>query len=94
MEHVIGYLGSLLRQPSNAFWNLAAQTKHVANTNALVAMWPEFKKTKGNPRGSIDLGDSYLLLGPKDTTLYHVSPAEWTSLDSFFSNQLDANNID
>ena len=52
MEYIIGYLGSLLRQPSNAFQNLAAQTKCVANTNALIAMWPEFENTKGNPRVS------------------------------------------
>ena len=93
MERTIGYLGSLLRQPSNPFRNLAAQTKRVANTNALVAMWPDFEKTKGNPRGSIDLGGGYLLLGPKDTTLYCVSPTKRTSLDDFFS-RLDADSID
>ena len=52
MERVIGYLGSLLRQPSNMYRNLAAQTKRVANSNALVAMWPELQKTKGPPQGS------------------------------------------
>ena len=93
MERVIGYLGSLLRQPSNPFRNLAAQTKRVANTNALVAMWPEFEKTKGDPSGSMDLGDGYLLLGPKDTTLYCVSPVEQTALDGFFSSQPGADNI-
>jgi len=76
MEHVIGYLGSLLRQSLNAFWNLAAQTARVAHADALVVMWPDFEKTKGNPRGSEDLGDGYLLLGPKDTTAYNVSPPE------------------
>jgi hypothetical protein len=35
MERLIGYLGSLLRQPSNAFRNLAMQTRRVANANAL-----------------------------------------------------------
>lgn len=94
MERVIGYLGSLLRQPSNAFRNLAAQTKRVANTNALVAMYPDFEKTKGDPRGSRDLGNGYLLLGPKDTTLYPVSPVERIALDDFFSGRLDAGDID
>ena len=93
MERVIGYLGSLLRQPSNPFRNLAAQTKRVANTNTLVAMYPDFEDQKGNPRGSKDLGNGYLLLGLKDTTLYHVSPAEQTMLDDFFSGQLGAEDI-
>ena len=42
MERVIGYLGSLLRQPSNIFRNLAAQTKRVANTNALTGCTEPF----------------------------------------------------
>ena len=93
MERVIGYLGSLLRQPSNPFRNLAAQTKHVANTNTLVAMWPEFEKMKGDPSGSMDLSNGYLLLGPKDTMLYCVSPVEQTVLDGFFSSQPGTDNI-
>ena len=66
MERVIGYLGSLLRQPSNVFQNLAAQAGQVAITNALVAMWPDLEQKQSDPRGSEDLGDGYLLLGPKD----------------------------
>ena len=73
--------------------NLAAQTKHVANSNALVAMWPELQKTKGPPQGSRDLGDGYLLLGPKDTKVYHLSHDERMALDTFFSVYLDAEDI-
>jgi len=94
MERVIGYLGSLLRQPSNPFRNLAAQTKRVVHTNALVAMWPELEKTKGDPQGSRDLGDNYLLLGPKDTTPYYVLPTEQEALDTFFSGYPDAEDVD
>ena len=91
MERVIGYLGSLLRQPSNVFRNLAAQTRRVAISNALVAMFPEFEKAQGNPRGSEDLGDRYLLLEPKDAAPYYVSPVERTALEGFFSrDDLDA----
>ena len=85
MERVIGYLGSLLRQPSNPFRNLAAQTKRVVNTNALVAIWPDFEQPKGDPQGSKDLDDGYLLLGPKDTSPYHLLPAEQTAVNAFFS---------
>ena len=93
MECVIRYLGSLLRQPSNLFWNLTAQTKHVVHTNALVAMWLELEELKGNPQGSKDLGDNYLLLGPKHTTPYNLQPTEWTSLEDFFSRLLDTEDI-
>jgi len=48
-------------------------------------MWPDFEETKGDPRGSKDIGDGYLLLGPKDTSAYDPSPPEQTAIDSFFS---------
>ena len=76
MERVIGYLGSLLRQPSNTFQNFAAQTQCVVISNALVAMFPEIKKMQGNPQRSEDLGDGYLLLELKGASPYDTSPAE------------------
>jgi len=94
MEHIIRYMGSLLRQPSNPFWNLAAQTRQVATTNMLVAMWPESEKDNGNPRGSKDLGDGYVLLGLKDTSPYHVSHSEQAALDVVFSGYPGAEDID
>jgi hypothetical protein len=84
MERMIGHLGHLLRQPSNPFRNIAAQTKRVAATNALIAMWPDLERKKDDPRGSMDLGDNYLLLEPKDSSPCHLSPAEQTALDSYF----------
>ena len=86
MERIIGYLGSLLRQPLNPFRNLTAQTRRVATTNALIAMWLELEKPTDAPRGSRDLGNGYLLLGPKDANLYHLSPAERTAVNTFFSD--------
>jgi len=94
MERVIGYLGSLLRQPSNPFRNLAAQTKRVVHTNALVAMWPDFKQEKGDPRGSKDLGNGYLLLGPKDIVHYQLLQNEREALDGYFSGYPAAEDID
>ena len=85
MERIIGYLGSLLRQPSNAFRNLAMQTRRVANTNSLVAMWPELQNSKDDPRGSKNLGDGYLLLGPRDTSPHNTSAAEYDAMESFFA---------
>ena len=94
MERVIGYLGSLLRQPSNMFRNLAAQAKRVAYTNALIAMWPDLQEIAGEPRGSIDLGDGYVLLGPKDTSPYQLPFNEYAALETFFSNYPDAEGVD
>ena len=93
MERVIGYLGSLLRQPSNPFRNLAAQTKRVVHTNALVAMWPEFDQPADDPQGSKYLGNGYLLLGPKDTSCYTPLLAEHAAITSFFSGYQDAEDI-
>ena len=93
MERVIGYLGSLLRQPSNTFRNLAAQSRRLAYVNAMVAMWPTFQEEQKDPRGSEDIGDGYLLLGPKDTTLYRLSDAERGALNDFASGSPEFKNI-
>ena len=86
MERMIGIFGSLIKQPSNPFANLTEQAKKVVEVNAIIAMWPSLERTKKDPRGSIDIGSGYLLLGPKDTQPYRLSTAEQDSLDSFYSN--------
>jgi len=94
MERVIGYFGSLLQQPSKPFQNLAAQARRVAHVNTMVCMWPELGRQEHNPLGSMDLGNGYLLLGPKDTDVHQMSLTERTSLDDFFSDYPDAVKID
>ena len=95
MERVIGVLGSRLRQPSNPFANLAAQAQKMAHTNAMVAMWPSFEKTPSDPRGSVRLGDGYLLLGPReDSGPHHISPTEETALDIFCANRQNGEDVD
>ena len=85
MERVIGHFGLLLKQPSNLFANLTEQAKKIAEINAIVAMWPSLEPVQKDPRGSIDLGDGYLLLWPKDHKPYRLSPAEWDALTTFYS---------
>jgi len=95
MERIIGVFGSRLRQPSNPFANLIAQAQKMAHINAIVTMWPSFEKIKGNPHGSIDLHDGYLLLGPKeDAGPHHISQIEETALDVFCSGRQDSGDID
>ena len=94
MERVIGYFGSLLRQPSKPYQHLAAQARRVAHINAMVCMWPELGRQEHNPLGSMDLGDGYLLLGPKDTHAHHLSPTERTAFDSFCVDHPGTEDID
>ena len=95
MEHVIGIFGSLLKQPSNPFANLTSQAQKMAHINAMVAMWPSFEKTKDDPRGSVDLGDRYLLLGPKeDAGPHYITPTEEAALGTFCSIHQDSEDID
>jgi hypothetical protein len=86
MERVIGVFGSLLRQPSNLFSNLREQARRVAEINAVVAMWPEIDSQRGELQGSLNLGQGYVLLTPKDTGPYLLSPAERTALAAFRSD--------
>jgi hypothetical protein len=95
MERVIGVLGSRLWQPSNPFANLAAQAQKMAHTNAMVAMWPSFEKTPSDPRGSVRLGNGYLLLGPReDSGPHYISPAEETALDIFCASRQNGEDVD
>ena len=94
LERVIGYLGSLLRQPSNPFRNLAAQTRRVAHNNALFAMWPDLERAKENPMGSMDVGNGYLLLAPRDTGPCDLLPVERAALADFFSRHPDTDGAD
>ena len=85
MERVIGHFGSLLKQPSNPFANITEQAKKIAEINAIIAIWPDLEKVQHDPRGSVDLGDGYLLLWPKDPKPYRLSPTEWDALNAFYS---------
>jgi hypothetical protein len=86
MERIIGVLGSLVKQPSNAFANLTEQAKKMASINALLAMWPEVGYESKNPRGSVDLGGGFILLGPKDEKLYKLSANEEDAVVHFRNN--------
>jgi len=68
IERTIGNLGEEVRQPSNPFANLAQRGLYRSQTNALRAMLPHLDPDKALPRGSIDLGNAYVLLRAMDTT--------------------------
>ena len=89
MERIIGIFGSLIKQPSNPFANLAEQAKKVAEVNAIVAMWPDLEQSKQDPRGCINMGQGYLLLSPKDENPYILSSVERVALAVFYSGLPD-----
>ena len=94
MVRVIGVFGSLLRQPSSLFSNLREQARRVAEINAVVAMWPEIETERGPLQGSLNLGQGYILLGPKDTKPYVLSPTKRAALIDFYSNLPNPENVE
>ncbi|KAJ3812864.1 hypothetical protein F5876DRAFT_74456 [Lentinula aff. lateritia] len=67
LERLIGDLGQSIRQPSNPFSNLAQQALTRCRINALKNMCPELdpKSIPHQPKGSLDMGNGYLLLRPR-----------------------------
>ncbi|KAF9559080.1 hypothetical protein CPC08DRAFT_608363, partial [Agrocybe pediades] len=68
MERSIGELGRSIRQPSNIFGNLIQVAVKKAQVNALKSIFPTLDETGKDslPRYSVDLGDGYALLRPRD----------------------------
>jgi hypothetical protein len=62
LENTIGNLGREVRQPSNAFSNLAERSLLRARQNALMAIMPEIDPGNHLPWGALQLGDGYCLL--------------------------------
>ncbi|TFK49442.1 hypothetical protein OE88DRAFT_1737055 [Heliocybe sulcata] len=68
IENAIGFLGRLVRQPSNAFANLTEVTLRHARTAALQAIIPGLvPERKHIATGGIDIGDQYAFLPARDT---------------------------
>ncbi|KAJ7676130.1 hypothetical protein B0H17DRAFT_1140107 [Mycena rosella] len=69
MERPIGNLGQEIKLHSNPYVNLSERGLWRSQVNALKAMLPDLNpETKKLPRGSIDLGDRYVLLRARTST--------------------------
>ncbi|KAG6835778.1 hypothetical protein H0H93_014742 [Arthromyces matolae] len=69
MERMIGDLGSEIRQPSNPYQNLSERGLRRAQVNALYDTFPQLVRKIKNPlepRGSLSIGDGYILLRAKE----------------------------
>lgn len=66
MERTIGNLGQEIKQPSNPYANLSQRGVLHSQVNALKAMIPDLEPDSERlVRGSVDLGDGYILHRPK-----------------------------
>jgi hypothetical protein len=75
MERTIGNLTEEMKQPSKPYANLAQRGIRRAQTNALKAIIPTLVRTEKNPRGSVDLGNGYVLLRAKDKNMQTLQGA-------------------
>jgi len=83
MERTIGNLGQEVKQPSNPFTNLSERGVRRSQVNALKAMLLELDKDDGLPRGSINLGDSYVLLRAMERSAKFVNHFEVAAINSY-----------
>lgn len=88
MERVVGDLGSEIGQPSNPYQNLSERGLRRCQTNALKAIYPSLDRTKtALPRGSLDLGDGYVLLRAKEEYAYLIEGDEGRVIKSYILEQ-------
>ena len=87
LERTIGNLGEEIKQHSNPFANLSQRGIRRAQVNALKAMIPDLdldRSTKGDlPRGSKDLGNSYVLLHAREAEPHPLRVCEADTLWEF-----------
>ncbi len=101
MERMIGILTREIRQPSNPFANLSRHAVIRAQINALKAMIPDLELEKPClPRGSLDVGQGYALVFPRESGASLIShPQHVAAISSYVQNKgiassaIDENNI-
>lgn len=83
-ERAIGYLGQLIRQPSNPHRNLAKIAERECQLNALHSIYPEFDPPKPPPRASQDCGNGYVLHPPRSRSVDYVAGPVGALLESTY----------
>ncbi|KAI0317099.1 hypothetical protein OF83DRAFT_1059256, partial [Amylostereum chailletii] len=85
MERTIGDLGQEVKQPSNPYANLSQRGLQCAQVNALKSVMPDLEADEDAlPRGSVDLGDKYVLLRPMDTVSHEVPYTEADFINAYW----------
>lgn len=84
MECTIGNLGLQIQQPSDQFSNLAQQGIQRCQFNALKAMLPQLNPLNDSiPRGTTDLGNSYIILPKHNCYATKISVAEGHTFSTY-----------
>ena len=87
MERTIGNLGQEVRQHSNAYANLSQRGLLRSQINALKAMIPDLDPLPpAMPRGSMDIGDRFILLRAKDKALRAMRDCESQAFADYLNN--------
>jgi hypothetical protein len=95
MERTIGDLGQEIRQPSNPYTNLSERALIRTQVNAIKAMKPELDDSADRtPKGSLDLGDGFMLLRAKQRYPTLCTRPESNSIRAYMNGvQSDPNDI-
>ncbi|KIK16631.1 hypothetical protein PISMIDRAFT_15704 [Pisolithus microcarpus 441] len=87
MERTIGNLGQEIRQPSKPYENLAEEGVWRCRVNALLATMPELDdRIKGDPTGSVNLGEGYVLLRKRDKRPWLLTGEEARIISEFIGH--------
>lgn len=84
MERTIGNLGEEIKQHSNPFSNLAERGLRRCQVNALKSMIPDLEPPDVSlPRGSLDIGNGYILLTAAEVKATQVQDCEAKAIDKY-----------
>jgi hypothetical protein len=84
MEREIGILGREIKQHSSPYANLSRRGLRQSQVNALTAMIPDICTVGYTiPRGGLDLGDGFVLLGPTDDNEREATRPECIAIENY-----------
>lgn len=86
LERVIGLLGAEIRQHSNPYANLSQRAVQWCQVNALKVMVPELDRdaqAQDFPKGSVDLGNDYVLLRARERNPHPATDAELVAINAY-----------
>ncbi|KAJ6589494.1 hypothetical protein B0H19DRAFT_979711, partial [Mycena capillaripes] len=88
LERTIGNLGEEIKQHSNPYANLSQRAIRRCQVNALKAVIPDLEpETDKLPRGSVDLGDGYVLLRAQDSCSRRVRTCEEEAIMDYLRDE-------
>ncbi|KAJ7691750.1 hypothetical protein B0H17DRAFT_1169055 [Mycena rosella] len=88
LERTIGNLGEEIKQHSNPYANLSERAIRRCQVNALKAVIPDLEPDEIRaPRGSIDIGEGYILLKAQDSCRRPIRPCEEEAIRVYIENE-------